>query len=372
MLSRSLRGSFALLVAALVSLPLTAGGQSDSAGKAKRLFRELPYGSAAQFNPATVILNEGYDMLRIITENRAIGDIAYGRSGGVVWHSVTHPDEVVRHYGWNRWVRTELLPLSFRGSGGAKWAPNYQLHLFGAGMTYAHVAEWYEARGVSHPRIASAATLFTGHVLNEIVENAGNRTGETEESLTDLLIFDPVGMLLWNTSWMRRAFSGNWEVNNWYGQPTWIPATRRLENSFSAYYLRAPLPGATNWKLFTLSGNALLGGVSRRLRDSLMVSVGGGVLSVTMPVVDSTSANATRLTPNFGVFLDRNGSLLASFINRSGNTNGATLNVYPGVLRLGHVAAGLWIQEVRGGHDGRGIRWGLTTRFGQGLGAVAR
>jgi hypothetical protein len=364
----------ALAFALLALLPLRAHGQSDSSAKPdRRLFHELPYGSDRQFNPATVIVNEGYDMLRIITQDRLVGEIPYGESSTTLWHSVTHADEVVRHYGWNRWVRDELLPLSLHGKGAAAWAPNYQLHLLGAGMTYARMADWYQVRDVPHPRIASAMTLYAGHFMNEIVENAGNPTGEDEEGLTDLLIFDPAGMLLWSTDRMRRAFSGSWEINNWYGQPTWIPRTRRLENAFSAYYVRAPLPHTDNWKFFALNGNAFLLGVSRRVTDSLMVSVGGGAISIDVPVVSETNGSTTvALAQNFGVFLDRNGSLLVSFLNRAGRTNGPTLNVYPGVLKFGPLTAGLWAQAVRGGIDGHGIRWGITSALGGGLGSVSR
>lgn len=361
------------LAAVLVAVPRLTAQTDSNATPRSRVFRSTTYGSDAQFNPATVIVNEGFDMLRIITSTRAVGEIPYGPSSRGVVHSLTHADAVLRHYGWSRWVRDELLPLSFRGKGSGKWAPNYQLHLFGAGMTYAHMAEWYDARGIPRPRLASALTLFTGHFLNEIVENAGNPTNETEEGLTDLLIFDPAGMLLWNTPWMRRAFSGSWEVNNWYGQPTWMPGTRRLENSFSAYFVRAPLPRTADWKLFALNGNAFLLGVSRRLRDSLMLSVGGGVISMDLPVNETTtSTSQTTLTPNLGVFVDRQGSLLVSFVNRTGHTNGPTVNVYPGVLKLGPVTGGLWAQAARGGYDGRGIRWGITSRVGGGIGTVSR
>lgn len=354
-----------------------AGSVSDSAmvgvRPVPRFYVERSYGSDAQFNPANVVVNEGFDMLRIITEWRPVTAIPYGKSATVLWHSLTNPVPVLRHYGWSRWVRNELLPLSLRGKGGAQWEPNYHLHLFGAGMTYARMAEWYEGEGVPHPRIASAITLYAGHFLNEVVENAGNPTGEDEDGLTDLMIFDPAGMLLWNTEWMRRTFSGRVEMNNWYGQPTWIPRTGRLENAFSGFFVRAPLPHTDNWKLFTLNGNAFLLGLSRRVTDSLMISAGGGAIPVDVPVIDaSTNTKSVTLAPNYGIFLDRNGSLLVSFIAQAGRTNGPTLNVYPGVLKLGPLTAGLWVQSVRGGFDGRGIRWGITSRLGGGLGLVSR
>jgi hypothetical protein len=339
----------------------------------RRFYAERPYGSDAQFNPVTVVVNEGYDMLRIITEDRPIGRIPYGESVASLSHSLVHPTAVLSHYGWSRWVRNELLPLSLTGKRGGQWEPNYHLHLFGAGMTYARLADWYDAQDMPHPRIASAVTLFAGHFLNEVVENARNPTGEDEDGLTDLLIFDPAGMLLWNASWMRHAFSGSWEINNWYGQPTWVPQTQRLENVFSGFYVRAPLPRTDNWKLFTLNGNAFLGGVSRRLSDSLMISVGGGAIPIDVPVVDSrTNTKTVTLAPNYGVFLDRSGSLLVSFMAQAGRTNGPTLNVYPGVLKVGSFTAGLWVQAARGGVDGHGVRWGITSTLGGGLGMVSR
>ena len=339
----------------------------------RSLYVKRPYGSDAQFNPLHVVVNEGYDMLRIIVERRSIGTIPYGESATVLGRSLLNPEAVLRHYGWTRWLRNEVLPISVRGKGGAQWVPNYQLHMFGAGMTYARMADWYDAQNVPHPRIASAVTLFTGHFLNEVVENAGNPTGEDQDGLTDLLLFDPAGMLLWNTAWMRRAFSGAWEINNWYGQPTWVPSTGRLENTFSAFYLRAPLPKTKDWKLFTLSGNAFLAGLSRRVGDSVMVSVGGGAVPTDVPVIDAkTNTKTATLAPNYGVFIDRNGSLLVSFINRAGRTNGPTLNVYPGVMKVGPLTAGLWVQAVRGGFDQRGLRWGITSNLGPGLGGLTR
>ena len=69
-----------------------------------------------------------------------------------------------------------------------------------------------------------------------------------------------------------------------------------------------------------------------------------------------------------GFFVDRNGSLLASFITKGGSSNGPTLNIYPGVIGSGAWSPGLWVQSVRGG----GFRYGVVSRHGFGLGGMRR
>jgi hypothetical protein len=338
--------------------------------KTGRFYSDKQYGSELQFNPLTVFVNEGWDMMRLV-DDRAVFDQPYRASWNRLWKSVTSPGATVKQYGVSRWLRNEVFPLTFGGKGG-QWEPNYHLHVFGAGMTYIRTAEWFEQHDVPHPRIASAITLFAGHVANEVLENFGH-SGYNEDGMTDLLIFDPAGMLLWNTEWMQRTFSGRIEMTDWYGQPVLSQPGNRLENAFSMFMLRTPLPRAENWKFITTGGNAFLGGVSRRLGREHWLSVTAGAIPVAVPVIDSaTNTRTVKLQPNIGIFVDRNGSLLASFVGRTGITNGATLNVYPGVIGSGRWSPGLFVQESLSGVDGRGLRFGITSSFGVGFGAVSR
>jgi hypothetical protein len=347
----------------------------ESAGSAKtksvgRFYVDRPYGSDAQFNPLTVLLNEGWDMFRLVDE-REVFNQPYRQSMNGLWKSLTSPAATVKSYGTWRWLRNEVFPLTFGGKGG-QWEPNYHLHLFGAGMTYIRTAEWFEQHDVPHPRIASAITLFAGHGINEVLENFGH-PGYDEDGMTDLLIFDPAGMLLWNTDWMQRKFSGRVEMTDWYGQPTLSHPDNRLENTFSMFMLRAPLPRADNWKIITTGGNAFLLGLSRRLGSEHWLSVTAGAIPTGVPVLDDkTNTRTVTLAPNGAIFLDRNGSLLASFIGKSGITNGMTLNVYPGIIGSGPWSPGFYVQQANGGVDGRGIRFGITSTLGFGFGAVAR
>ena len=349
------------------SRPTTGGAVATATG---RFYASRDYGSEAQFNPLTVIVNEGWDMMRLVDE-RNVFDRPYGESWDRLWMSLRNPAATIKDYGVSRWLRNEVFPLTLGGKGG-QWEPNYHLHMFGAGMTYIRTAEWYEAHGVPHPRIASALTLTAGHVMNELIENF-DHVGYNEDGLTDLLIFNPAGMLLWNTEWMQRTFSGRVEMTNWNGQPTLSRPENRVENTFSMFMLRTPLPRAENWKFITTGGNAFLFGLSRRVGRDHWLSFTGGAVPTDVPVIDErTNTRTVKIRPNGAVFFDRNGSLLASFIGASGMTNGPTLNVYPGVIGSGRWSPGFYVQSATGGVDGRGLRFGLTSSLGFGLGGVAR
>ena len=313
-----------------------------------RFYANRSYGSEAGFNPLSTLINEGFDQLRTSTQ-RSLVDVPYRGSAIVVLHSLANPERVLRHYGYGRWLRNEVFPLSTKAHDGGQWYPNYELHLLGGGMTYARLAEWYDHHGMhDHPRLLAGITTMAFHFLNEMIES-GSGFIDDGDSLTDLLIFDPASILLWNQSWMIRPFGGRIEMTNWQGQASIGEPGTTIENAYSMFMLRAPLPFASteNWKVMTTAGNAFLGGVSRRIGREYWISAAAGFDPSDNPVVDpSTNTKTVTLLMNGAIFLDRDGSLLVSLITKGGSNNGATLNVYPGVLSIGHVSPGLWAQGV--------------------------
>jgi hypothetical protein len=333
-----------------------------------RFYANRPYGTEEQFNPLSLIVNGGYDQTRT-GENRDIFKLPYAAAFHTVWHSVTDPEPVLRHYGWKNWLVHEVFPLSLKGSGGGQWYPNYHLHLIAGGMTYDRTVEWYEQHGSSHPELAAGTTVFAWHVLTEMIESNGICC-EDEDGLTDLLIFDTGSILLWNQQWVKRLFDGKRiEFTDWPGQPTLSLPSNRIENVYMMAMFRMPLPRTDNWKAMTTMGNAFLVGVSRRVRTEYWLSASAGFDPSDNPVVNaSTGAKTATLLPNAGLFFDRNNSLLASFITKGGSSNGPTLNVYPGIIGSGAWSPGVWLQAVRGG----GYRFGVVSRYGFGLGGMRR
>jgi hypothetical protein len=343
---------------------LAPSPQADTA--TKRFYAGRHYGSEAEFNPFSLIVNGGYDQIRT-GDNRKIFDLPYRDAFRTVFRSTTNPVPRIRRYGVSEWLTHEVFPLSLKGSGGGQWYPNYHLHLLAGGATYARTVEWYEQHDATHPELAAGFTVFGWHLLTEMVESNGICCDDVD-GLTDLLLFDTGSILLWNQSWMRRPFGRRLEFTNWMGQPALDPSTGRLENAYMMAMLRVPVPRTDDWKLLNTMGNAFLFGVSRRVGRDLWISPSIGFDPVDNPVIDqATGAKTATLKPNAGFFLDRDGSLLVSFITKGGSSNGATLNVYPGVVGSGAWSPGLWVQAVHGG----GYRFGVVSRFGIGLGGTS-
>jgi len=329
-------------------------------------YANRPYGAESQFNPLSAILNNGYDQVRTYSDRRVF-DFDYSTAAEGSWNSIARADDLVKQYGaWN-WVRFELLPLSGKGEGGSQWWPNYQLHLFAGGATYIRLMAWYEQRNFKHPRLYAAGTTYLGHVLNEMMENSAYKKG-TVDGMTDLLIFDPAAILLWNSDRVQRFVGRRIEFTEWPGQPTLSNPGRTIENTFQTTMVRIQIPRTRDWRLFTTMGGSYLAGLSRRSGDSTWVSLGMGSDASSNAVVDSVTGRKTvQLLGNVGLFFDRNGSLLGSFILKSGFDAAATINVYPGVMRFGRsqLSPGFWTQYLPQRHE---MRFGVTTGWGIGLG----
>lgn len=333
---------------------------------APRFYFADSVGSESQFNPVSEILNDGYDVLRGNSQDRHVFTRGYAVAANNVWRSVTHPDRTFRYYGYHNALVNEWLPLTVsNGRGGGAWVPNYEYHLIGDGMVSVRLDEWFVQHGVAHPELLSFATIMSAHYLNEIVEN-GSSTVPNEDATTDLLLFDLGGVALWHVDAVQRLFSGTMQLTNWPGQPSVDVPSGTLENARQQFVLRSALPFTTRWKLFYDFGLSTLLGASRTLDNGNAVSAGFGVDAVDNPIVDThTGAKTATLRFKSGVFYDHHGSLLWSLLVGSRQDVAAVdVNVYPGVLRLGALSPGVWLQLPRSG----GLRVGVTSRFGVGIG----
>src|SRR4051812_7766573 len=177
--SRRMRNRVVLAIATLlastgcvtVGLPAPEPGVTPAPRDTNHLYYHgKAYGSEAQFNPFTELLNEGFDQLRNDNGNRRLRILQYGPGAKNVIRALLHPDSAMRAYGVRKAITDELLPLSTKASNGGNWVPNYEFHLLGSGMVSQRVTEWFEDHHTPHPVAASFVTMFSAHFLNEALE----------------------------------------------------------------------------------------------------------------------------------------------------------------------------------------------------------
>jgi hypothetical protein len=346
--------------------PNPAASSSDSAHAppGQRFYAGRAYGSEAQFNPVTTVVNMGFDQLSRDDADRKVFTLNYQAAATNVLHSMLNPIRPWQRFGWWNLVEDEILPLSTKGGGGGQWVPNWQLHALGEGMTSTRLMEWYAQHGYAHPELLGDLTNFGYGFLNEMIEHQrGN--GANQDAATDLVLFDTGALLLWHFDRVRDAFSGRLRLTNWFPQATLAFPSQTLQNSTELYMMRARLGGADNWRPMVTFGGSQLVGVSRRVRGENWLTLAAGEDPAANPVIDPLTGEQTvTLLPNYGAFVDRDGSLLFDLLVRPKRTEWVLINVYPGAMSVGTFAPGL-MMEYLATHQ---ARLGIAGRFGLGLG----
>jgi hypothetical protein len=298
-------------------------------------YKALPYGTQAQYNPLTVVSNGSFDILQVSNRNNTLTGLPLSHGFTNVWRNVTHPWTAIREYGWRRFLDTEVLPGSLRLRNAQYW-PNYQLHLIGGGITYVATAEWYAYHGCPWPKTLSVLTMGFYHFLNEAVEN-GSYTGLTVDPIADMLLFDPLGILLFSIDGVPAFFSHTLHASDWSFQPIVALPGGSLVNNGQNFVFKVGIPWADSWKIFYLTGMEGGLGVSWRCNESDDVSVSGGLSTRELVELDSHTevrALTATLVWTVGLYYDRNNSLLASLMFGGGRGYLCRANVYPGVVNL--------------------------------------
>ena len=323
------------------------GSVSDS--RPYFFYHALPYGTQANYNPMNVIINGGYGILQIpqsisTVYGRKIFDYPYIEWSENVWQTVGHPIRTINEFGWRRFITTELFPLTLNMQGN-QWVPNYFLHVIGGGLHFRAAEEWFRFHGFSAPRIWSISTMVAYHALSEIVENHGEED-LTVDHLADLLIFDPVGMVLFANDGVCRFFSEKLNLAEWSMQPAVNLGNGNLENMGQFYVAKYPVTNNKKWSLMVHFGLHGMAGVSHQWSEGRSLSLTGGFLVEDLVEIEPGGEERTLrgvLTWRAGIFYDLNNSLLASLMVSNVAENRVRLNIYPGVLRVGALSPGFFL-----------------------------
>lgn len=347
-----------------VRIAVDDSGRAKAPPRGQRFYAGRAAGSESQFNPFSLVVNGGFDQLRTERANRKVFALPYDVAARGVISSITRPDLTVKAYGVERWLKRQVLPFSGKASGGGQWVPNYQLHLFGGGMTGVRITEWYEQHGHSHSELKAAATVATWHFITEMIEHQGGNP-RSADAMTDLLIFDPAAFLLWRNDRVQRLFSTHVQMTNWSGQPAITAPNATIQNMHQTAMLRANNPWSESIRPMTTFGGSFLLGLSAKRGDTDWVSLAGGWDPAENPVIDPVTGEKTvTLLPNAGLFYDRDGSLLGALLVRWGRREPITVNVYPGVVHFHRWSPGLWAHIEKNGQ----FRFGIVPKWGLGFG----
>jgi hypothetical protein len=346
--------TYGLLFLTYFSCTLQASGLNGNHGNSSEsrpyyFYHALSYGTQAIYNPMNVIINGGYGILQIPQSistmyGRKIFDYPYQEWGRNVWQTVGHPIGTINEFGWGRFITTELFPLTLNMQGN-QWVPNYFLHVIGGGLHFRATEEWFHYHGFSAPRMWSIATMVLYHALSEVVENHGEED-LTVDHLADLLIFDPVGMVLFANDGVCRFFSEKLNLAEWSMQPAINFANGNLENMGQFYVVKYPVTGSKKWNLMIHFGLHGMAGFAHQWSEGRSLSLTGGFLVEDLVEIEPGGGERTLqgvLTWRAGIFYDLNNSLLASLMVSNVAENRVRLNVYPGVLRLGPISPGLFV-----------------------------
>ena len=323
----------------------------------------IQYGSEAFFHPINTMLNGSYDILRNGSiKSNDITDIQYLNSAENIWANITHPIKNVKKFGVDKFLELEIFNLSFDPKKG-HFLPNIANHLLGNGMLYVKMEEWFNHHHYRHPRLMSFGSTTIYQVMNEVVEHPSGKRYVNVDSISDLLIFNPLGFLLFSFDDVKYFFSNILPIQDWSLQPMYNPFTQNLENTGQNYIMHLPFLGNKKIQPFVYWGIHGLAGGSYKMESDNTLSIGfGRVVNRINNEIRTTEflENTIFFTPDMdgaiSIFISKNNSLKISAIFTGPRFYNTEINVYPGVIRLGDFSPGLYL----GIGESKGLVLGLS------------
>ena len=314
--------------AVIALLSFTVSGRDSTE---KYFYTHPDYGSQSMFNPLSVLLNGGYDVVQTGMYDAYLFRVPYLVSTKNVLENIGHPLRQISRHGWGAFLSTEVFPTSLKIDR-SQYLPNYTLHVLGGGATYRMLCEWNAAHDLPCPKIFAIAQATAYNFLNEVIEN-GPYTGVNVDPIADMWIFNPLGMLLYSSDKIARFFSASVQVSDWSSMPFIDPISGKIDNVSQNWAIKIPLPLVERVRLFVYLGMSEVAGLSYNAKKDYTVSGGGGFSVGDIVAADSGEATGRVMTIkyswNAGLFIDKANSLLFSLLHSNNRTYKARANLYP-------------------------------------------
>ncbi|MDH3206771.1 MAG: hypothetical protein OEO79_09165 [Gemmatimonadota bacterium] len=372
-----------LLVAALLSLPGTlARAQTEPSDTAtapdavtesahEYFFNKgRDFGTDAYAGPFDMIMNKGFAVAQWQGRDRAIFSFPYGWNA--VWASVTRPGKAMeRAGGWGTVLKRHLVPFNGDEVREAQWVPNYFGHLLEGGMAYRRLLEWNRHHNLPFSTLNALLVTQFAVVLNEAYETpAGDPFVEengTAGLFIDVVIMDPLGMLLFHQDGVARFFSEKLGATIWPRQASITFPGGRVINNGEAVVIRPKLWFTDDFRFFVRTGIGAQVGISVPRDDGLEVGIGVGAESYDRQL-DSAGVESAKFSVSAGLWIDRDGALLFSATWDEKTDRSFAIDVFPGVIRIAGTSIGAWFQFDRDYNPYVGITGRRTLGLGVGAG----
>jgi hypothetical protein len=303
----------------------------------------IKYGSELSFNPAVLIVNGGFDILRNGARTKKITELDYNDGFEHVIDNISDPVNRIKQYGVEEFLAHEIFPIKGYDINYFQYWPNYATHVIGNGMQYVKAAEWYDYHDFKRPYLLSALTTTFYQILNEVVEH-GTGNGVNVDPIADILIFNPLGIGLFSFEFTQRFFSGTVQLVDWSLQPMFAPRTNFLENAGQQFALKYKLPFTSKISGFVFWGIQAMLGFSVDAKNETHYSIASGVVvnDLHERKIDRANFLAPNLDGAVGFFYDRKNSLLYSVILTGPRIINCRINIYPGFIRTKYVTPGIF------------------------------
>ena len=303
---------------------------------------ENDFGSDLLFNPLTLMINGGFDMLRNGGHNKNIFELKYGLGYKNIISNLKDPFTNIKAYGWNKFISQEVWNFKLNKDE-ANFIPNIVDHTIGNGMQYAKMEEWLDYHNYPMPKLFSFLITTSYQVTNEVLEN-GRYQGPNIDSIADIYIFNTLGFLIFEFDAVKYFFSKTLPMYEWNLQPMFNINNNYLENAGQQYIVKKELP-IKNISGFVYWGLNGIAGLSYQYNEIHNFSIGAG--QVTNKIRDNYSHGLRFFSPDLdgalAFFYDKNNSLLLSALLTGPRIPNLRINTYPGLISFGSFSPGIFL-----------------------------
>lgn len=295
---------------------------------------ECTYGSESVFGPANLFINGSFDIFRNGAHTKNVLEQTYTKGFKDVTRNLSAPFHHIEVYGVRNFFRREIFNIS-TDVHESQFLPNFGLHIIGNGMQYIKLAEWYAYHRYPYPKLLSLLTSISYQYLNEILEN-GAFQGTNVDPISDMLIFNPLGFLLFSIPWIQAFFSEKVVLLDWSPFPYFGLSGTTIENAGQQYAAKLEMLEKDEFRPFLYWGALASFGVSKDLSHNRCLSVAVGV--TINQIIEKRFGNARYMTAalDYGImiFYDRHNSLLSSLILTGPKYWNLRYELYPNVLAV--------------------------------------